>query len=708
MKSILKVALLLLLSFCIFSTSIVPTVFSVTQPDEQVLGEYGVQEYEETLYNPNATVESSFSPSSFLVMLTEKASVSLKNYTIEDFPEVALTRIYDLTEYSTASVQKAIKNGEQPKIYHRILELGLKYPSKQAVLDACKILINREDVNCAEPNYTISLNSAATEQPIDIGTNDTYGANQWGLEFANVPSCWNFTSGSPEISVGVIDSGIYSTHTDLANCIDASLSKDFNTDANGEPCNSPLTDENGHGTHIAGKISAVGNNGQGVAGVNWNIKLVSLKVFRGSLGFSDEAIKRIINAIDYAGENNIPILNISSATDLLSSDLNNSLKNAIKEYPGIVICAAGNNNSNTVQYPAGYDLDNVISVGALQRVGSMVERWEQELMSGDGFSQVIPAADNPEGSNYGDWVDIFAPGANIYSTYKDGAYAYMTGTSMATPFVTGVVAMLKSIKPDLTNAQIRNALINGADLFRYPINSDEQSVYSSYKLNAFESLKYVFNNCFTSKNLLYTEETHTQSINSAATIYNAKKALVKLIVSQNYDYEFSASSTNPLAVKLYDSDLSEVSVSTSMSSGGNNVDIFVNLNSGIYYLEVGYTGADVSGEVTMEFSVPPHTHSYDNKYRAYNAYKHKAICICNQSVLAPHVVLQPNPNTCVLCLGTVGTNSNNSIIYNVLNTQVTQNGSYITCDGVVVLNELDVDAYFNGTLTFMPYGFDDV
>lgn len=198
--------------------------------------------------------------------------------------------------------------------------------------------------------------------------------------------------------------------------------------------------------HVGGIIGAAGNNSIGVSGVCWNITLVPLQVVNSEGSFP---IDDVIEAINYATNNNIPILNYSGG----GYNYNFAYEQAIKNYPGLFICSTGNgrdhdNNPNTSNvpvdtditphYPSSFPLSNIISVA--------------NTTNSDTLSS---------SSNYGDTtVDLAAPGTGILSTYPtsltSSGYKSLSGTSMAAPHVTGVAALMKSINPDLTAIKIKN------------------------------------------------------------------------------------------------------------------------------------------------------------------------------------------------------------------------------------------------------------
>lgn len=210
-------------------------------------------------------------------------------------------------------------------------------------------------------------------------------------------------------------------------------------------------DKVGHGTHVAGIIGAVGNNGIGVSGVCWNVNLISIKV---SNSKSIE-VDSIAKALDYAELQKIPLVNLSSGS-AVDYPL---LKRAVANYSGLLICAAGNDGTYTYAsntYPTNYQYDHILSVGASDQ--------NDKKCSFSNFSK-----------NY---VDVFAPGSDILSTYPialdSSGYKALSGTSMAAPFVTGLAALLKSYNPNMSREDIKAAIVGKvrkvADLENYCVS----------------------------------------------------------------------------------------------------------------------------------------------------------------------------------------------------------------------------------------------
>jgi serine protease len=204
--------------------------------------------------------------------------------------------------------------------------------------------------------------------------------------------------------------------------------------------NNPL-DDNDHGTHVSGTIGAIGNNGLGVAGINWRAQIVALKFLDSS---GSGSISAAVSALNYAVANGIRVTNNSWGGGGYSSALNSAIT-AAQNAGDIFVAAAGNNGSNNdsyTSYPSNYPQPNVLAVGS--------------STSTDGRSSF---------SNYGaTTVDLFAPGSNILSTTRNGTYSTLSGTSMATPHVTGAIALVWDAHPNWTYQQVIDAIKNTVDV----------------------------------------------------------------------------------------------------------------------------------------------------------------------------------------------------------------------------------------------------
>lgn len=320
---------------------------------------------------------------------------------------------------------KTIFHTETPKDENGLGDILLIYllnKGKAAIIHAVEKLSVHPDVAFAEPDYRENLH---------IVPNDVLYRQLWGVRRIGAPPAWNYTTGSTDVTVGVIDTGIDYRHQDIRKNMWVSPDKRLRNGWNfAQNSNNPI-DEDGHGTHVAGTIGAVGNNYIGITGVCWHVKVVSMK-----FGLD---IASAIEAIDFAIRYNIPILNASWGGRYYSR----SLRYAISQYDGLFIASAGNDGTNNdfdPVYPASYNCDNIISVAAAAQDDTL-----------SGFS------------NYGlESVDIAAPGSNILSLGLSGSYSPKNGTSMAAPHVAGAAALLKAYLPDITALQIKNIILSSA------------------------------------------------------------------------------------------------------------------------------------------------------------------------------------------------------------------------------------------------------
>jgi len=282
--------------------------------------------------------------------------------------------------------------------------------------------------------------------------NDPYLKNQWSVSKTNLDKLWDNNTDCSDVVIAVADTGVDFTHEDLQNNINTNIKETCNNslddDNNGyiDDCigwdffyddNDPI-DGHGHGTHVAGIIGAVGNNDKGVSGVCWNAKIMPVKVLDDSGGGNESDVA---DGIIYAVDNGAKVINLSLEANFSLPKIYSAIDYA-EEQGVIVVVAAGNEGYNIDDqyiYPAAYskDFDNLISVGNSNQDDKVGTR-----------------------SNYGSiLVDIFAPGEDIYSTWINNRYEYETGTSMATPFITGLIAHFLSVNlgikdPFLVKAQV--------------------------------------------------------------------------------------------------------------------------------------------------------------------------------------------------------------------------------------------------------------
>ncbi len=343
-----------------------------------------------------------------------------------------------------------------------------------SVTDALVTFNRRPEILYAQPNYLLKLTSTFPNDPF-INDNASDPSNVlWGLHNLgqtvngtigtpdadiDAPDAWDIRTGANDIIVAVIDSGIDYNHNDLypniwVNQIELNGDPSEDDDNNGyvddvygydfAMDDSDPMDTIGHGTHVAGTIGAVGNNGLGVAGVCWNVKLMSLKI---GYDFSYYvSIDAAISAIQYSVAQEVNVMNNSWGGP---SDMGQSLKDAITEAQDagvLFIAAAGNSGSSKAIYPAKYTLDNIISVMATD------QNDERSIWGGgDSSCYGIPS------------VDLAAPGSNVYSCLLQNTYGFAGGTSMATPHVAGACALVWSRGPALSHLEVKDIILDTAD-----------------------------------------------------------------------------------------------------------------------------------------------------------------------------------------------------------------------------------------------------
>ena len=368
----------------------------------------------------------------------------------------------------SATVRAAIEQmtgeigGETIRNFPTIGWQHIRLPAGISVAEGLERFRDLPGVQFVQPNFV--YHTQAT-------TNDPRFTELYGLAKIKAPQAWDTTTGASNVVVAVIDLGVDYNHEDLkANMwhnpgetgLDATgrdkATNGIDDDGDGyvddvygvdtiNHDSDPL-DDGGHGTHVAGIIGAVGNNGVGVVGVNWTVRIMAIKSHDAAGNGSSASV---VEAFQYARMMrqrgiNVRVTNSSWGGAPEAPSYDQALKDAIDAAgnAGILnICAAGNGNTNNDAmpfYPATYDSPSIVSVAASDQ------------------------NDNKAGfSSYGaTTVDLAAPGVGILSTYR-GSYALLSGTSMAAPHVTGAAALLVGYNPYLTMAQLKSLLLNNVD-----------------------------------------------------------------------------------------------------------------------------------------------------------------------------------------------------------------------------------------------------
>lgn len=383
-----------------------------------------------------ADAPARFAPDRILVKSEDAAAISAEN------------------RRSGASAERAAGSG--------VSVVGL--PEDLSVEDAVKRYEDLPGVEYAEPDFVMREDQSGIELP-----NDPRFGRQWGLRNTgaeggvsdadiDASAAWTRTRGTGEAVVAVVDSGNDVRHPDLYPNIwvndDERPSNRKDDDRNGyvddvrgwDFFNGDGTlyhgfEEDDHGTHVAGIIAARGNNGLGMTGIGWRVKVMPLKfIGPGGSGYISDAAR----AVDYAAKNGAHVVNISSGCDdCYSQTLRDAIMRA--ERAGVlVVTTAGNsgaNNNTRRHYPCRYDLPNVLCVAATDRRDALA-----------GFS------------NYGsNTVDLAAPGVEVTGTVPGGGYRRYTGTSQASPHVAGVAALVESEFPRLDAAGIKARILRSVD-----------------------------------------------------------------------------------------------------------------------------------------------------------------------------------------------------------------------------------------------------
>ncbi|MBQ2710686.1 MAG: S8 family serine peptidase [Clostridia bacterium] len=417
-----------------------------------------------------ATINDSFADNKVVVVINRKTTFAKENYTIQDFGDINCIKVDNMF-----SLQNATESQKNNSNFRQILEITLAESNKQNVLDCVDVLEKRSDIEYVGVDYEVKMDSVSSL------TSDTYIDVQWAVNKIELESAWEYYYYGNEVKVGIVDSGIDGNHPDLNGRIDVGLSRDFTTGS----CISTGTpsDSYGHGTHVAGIIAAIADNNIGIAGVCSRVKLVSLRAFPAL----DSTLhsSNVARAISYAETASIPIINLSFS----STYDDYAMRTYLSNYSGIAVCSTGNIDANLNDrplYPAAYSLSNIISVG------NSIEDDTKHSKSGYGSTT----------------VDLFAPGTNIASCFPVGfcqysttntnhdlgthigdGYHILTGTSMAAPHVTGVVAMIKSRCPYMTNEQIIQVVLENVD----SVLALQGKCVTGGRLNAYKALMAAIN-----------------------------------------------------------------------------------------------------------------------------------------------------------------------------------------------------------------------
>ena len=333
------------------------------------------------------------------------------------------------------------------------------------------------DIEHVEPNYLVRVTALPDDPRFSVlhGLRNTgqLGGSP-GADIA-AEAAWDVTTGDREVVVGIVDTGIDYEHPDLAGNIWINTAEiagnGIDDDGNGfvddvrgwdfvAGDNDPM-DDNGHGTHVAGTVGAVGNNGRGVTGVAWKVRLLPLK-FLGANGLGNVA--NAVAAIDYATSLGVDITNNSWSGPAYSRALEEAIR-AAGEREILFVAASGNtgtDNDRLPAYPASYELPNILAVTAT-----------------DPADLPAPFANVGSGS-----VHLGAPGVSVFSTLPGDRYGTSSGTSMASPHVAGAAALIRSLVREIPVVDLRRLILDGVD----PVPSLAGLTVTGGRLNAYRPI----------------------------------------------------------------------------------------------------------------------------------------------------------------------------------------------------------------------------
>ncbi len=428
-----------------------------------------------------ANIEGSEEKKEVLFVYKPKSTVSLKF--IESF---GFIETFEPLRKSSQSNVRLSRGGQgAPKRSKTSRFVGKIYRAKlqpgQSASVAAKSLERHPDIAIAEPVIPLTIFNSVPPEFQDVLPNDVQFSKLWHLfndgqgsesregEDIDILNAWKTYKGDPDFLMAIIDTGADFFHPDLVDNLWVNSGEipgnGIDDDSNGyiddihgydfQNDDSDPYDDSGHGTHVSGIAGAVGNNGQGIVGINWKIDLMQLKAFNNK-GRGNTSTG--IAAIEYAVENGAKIINASWGAEDKSRLLKQVIEKA-REDGVLTIAAAGNDSKQIKNYPAAFE--SVISVASVDSGGR-----------------------KSEFTNHGPTIDISAPGTAIFSTKVNNSYGSLNGTSMATPIVSGVAALVWGKNPDFSLVDVENILLSGVDVI------DVKEELGAGRINANKALEF--------------------------------------------------------------------------------------------------------------------------------------------------------------------------------------------------------------------------
>lgn len=456
----------------LFSIVLVATVFSFSLISKITYAATSPQASPVTVSNANAEIY----PSDVLIKVRKNSAHSINEGPAQNTGIPSLSAIFK--KYNAKTIEQLVRSNKHSNtnedvfLWYKVnLDTSIlpatasnkaKGPKNYPLLAQLLADLKKDSsIQTAEYDYVVT----ATAVPNDTyyQTSGTWGqtyADMWGMHRINPEAGWDISTGSATIVVADIDTGIDRNHEDLStntwvnqNEIPSNYIDDDNNGYiddyygwNFVSNNNDPMDDNGHGTHTAGTIAGIGNNSLGVVGVNWQSKLMALKFLdRNGSGYTSNAVK----ALQYAADNGAKVSSNSWGCNCQSQAVDDAI-NYEHNKGMVVVAAAGNNNADALDFSPANN-DNVITVGATDTTDARASF-----------------------SNYGQKIDVVAPGVDILSaksainsvcstsSYVGTSYCRLSGTSMATPHVSGLAALILATNPNLTNEEVRQVIRNNA------------------------------------------------------------------------------------------------------------------------------------------------------------------------------------------------------------------------------------------------------
>ncbi|MBN1620791.1 S8 family serine peptidase [candidate division WOR-3 bacterium] len=332
-------------------------------------------------------------------------------------------------EYSITGFRQVVSNYD----YERNIDYGLDMiyvfvsEEDQKAVSSMEAFSRHPLVDYCELNAQMEKTGAISASPWDpfLTPNDPYYSSQWFLPNIQAPQAWDIQTGNHTKIAAIVDDGCEMGHADLAgNYI---TGYDY---VSNDPNPTPPNSSDNHGTHCSGLAAAVSNNSTGIASVGYGIGLIGVRTAL--------YVDQLVNGINFSAQNGASAISMSWGSNSSFASIVNAINDAYNNYDVVCLAAAGNYSSSTQFYPAA------------------------------GANTVAVAATNSSNqkanfSNYGTWIDISAPGVNMYSTIPFGTYGYMDGTSMACPLTAGLVTLMRCQFPGENNAQIIQRMYDAAD-----------------------------------------------------------------------------------------------------------------------------------------------------------------------------------------------------------------------------------------------------